>query len=157
MREESCCFTGHRSLPPARQEAIARRLEQTVADLYQRGVRNYYAGGALGFDTLAAQTVLRLRDRCPGMRLLLALPCPTQAKGWKPGDAAEYERIKHLADETVYVSQAYTSGCMYRRNRYLVDHSAICLCYLTQGRGGTAYTVRYAVEQGVKVVNLAGE
>ena len=67
----------------------------------------------------------------------------------------EYERIKALADKVVYTSQEYTKGCMHKRNRHLVDHSSVCVCYLTKKDGGTAYTVDYAERQGLEVINLA--
>lgn len=155
MRKRTCCFTGHRSIPPEERRELARRLEETILRLYRRGVRYFGAGGALGFDTLAAQAVLRLREECPGIKLILVLPCPSQTKGWKPEDAAEYERIKSQADKVVYTSQEYTQGCMYKRNRHLVDHSGVCVCYLTKDSGGTAYTVRYARTHGLEIINLA--
>ena len=154
MRKRTCCFTGHRSIPPEERRELARRLEETILRLYRRGVRYFGAGGALGFDTLAAQAVLRLREECPGIKLILVLPCPSQTKGWKPEDAAEYERIKSQADKVVYTSQEYTQGCMYKRNRHLVDHSGVCVCYLTKDSGGTAYTVRYARTHGLEIINL---
>ena len=134
---------------------ITNKLECVITALYQRGVRYYGAGGALGFDTLAAQAVLRLRESCPSMKLILVLPCLTQIRGWPAADVAEYERIKGLADRVVYTSQAYTAGCMHKRNRHLVDNSSVCVCYLTKDSGGTAYTVRYARERGLEVINLA--
>lgn len=155
MRKRTCCFTGHRSIPPEERRELARRLEETILRLYRRGVRYFGAGGALGFDTLAAQAVLSLREECPGIRLILVLPCPSQTKGWKPEDAAEYERIKSQADKVVYTSQEYTQGCMYKRNRHLVDHSGVCVCYLIKDSGGTAYTVRYARTHGLEIINLA--
>lgn len=154
MREKACCFTGHRSIPPEERRELARRLEETILRLYRRGVRYFGAGGALGFDTLAAQAVLRLREKCPDVKLMLVLPCLSQTKGWKPEDVAEYEQIKSQADEVVYTSQEYTRGCMHKRNRYLVDHSGICVCYLTKDSGGTAYTVRYARTHGLEIINL---
>ena len=155
MREQTCCFTGHRQLPSEEQAEIANRLERVIAALYQKGIRYYGAGGALGFDTLAAQTVLRLRESCPGMKLILVLPCLTQTRGWRPGDVTEYERIKAQADKVVYTDQQYTPGCMHRRNRHLVDHSGVCVCYLNRENGGTAYTVRYAEKQRLEVINLS--
>ena len=86
MREKTCCFTGHRKIPPEEQVDIADRLESVIFSLYQQGIRFYGAGGALGFDTLAAQTVIHLRENCPGMKLILVLPCLTQTKGWRPED-----------------------------------------------------------------------
>ena len=155
MREITCCFTGHRKIPPDKRAEIANRLERIIAALYQKGVRFYGAGGALGFDCLAAQTVLRLRESCPGMKLILVLPCLTQTRGWRPGDVTEYERIKAQADKVVYTAQQYTRGCMHKRNRHLVDNSGVCVCYLTKDSGGTAYTVNYAKKQGLNVVNIA--
>ena len=50
MRNETCCFTGHRQIPPGERTEIANRLECAITDLYQKGIRYYGAGGALGFD-----------------------------------------------------------------------------------------------------------
>jgi len=134
---------------------LAARLEKAIVEQIEKGVRFFGAGGALGFDTLAAQTVLRLREKYPDIKLVLVLPCLTQTRGWPAGDAAEYERIKALADKVVCISQAYTPDCMFRRNRHLVDHSGVCICCLTRDTGGTAYTVRYARKQGIPVINVA--
>lgn len=153
-RMQTCCFTGHRELPPEEQAEIASRLECVISAQYQKGIRYYGAGGALGFDALAARTVIRLRENCPGMKLILVLPCLTQTRGWRPEDVAEYERIKAQADKVVYTAQQYTRGCMHRRNRHLVDHSGVCVCYLNRESGGTAYTVRYAKEKGLEIVNV---
>ena len=114
-RMQTCCFTGHRHLPPEEQAEIANRLECVISAQYQKGIRYYGAGGALGFDALAARTVIRLRENCPGMKLILVLPCLTQTRGWRPEDIAEYERIKAQADKVVYTAQQYTPGCMHRR------------------------------------------
>lgn len=154
MREQTCCFTGHRQLPPEARAEIVNRLERVIAALYERGIRYYGAGGALGFDALAARTVIRLRESCPDMKLILVLPCLTQTRGWRPEDVTEYERIKAQADKVVYTAQQYIPGCMHKRNRHLVDNSSVCVCYLTKDSGGTAYTVKYAKKQGLNVFNI---
>ena len=155
MKSHTCCFTGHREIPPEKRTEIVGQLERVIVSLYQRDVWYYGAGGARGFDCLAAQTVLRLRESCPGMKLILVLPCLTQTRGWPAADVAEYERIKGLANKVVYTSQAYTAGCMHKRNRHLVDNSSVCVCYLNRESGGTAYTVRYAGKKGLEIINLA--
>jgi len=155
MREQTCCFTGHRELPAGlARRRLAARLEKAVVEQINSGIRFFGTGGALGFDTLAAQTVLKLRKKYPDIKLILVLPCLTQTQGWPAGDAAEYERIKSQADKVVYTSQEYTRDCMFRRNRHLVDNSSVCICYKTRDSGGTAYTVNYAEEQGLEVVNI---
>lgn len=155
MKNRTCCFTGHRQIPPQERAEIADRLERTIIELYQKGIRYFGAGGALGFDTLAAQTVIHLRESCPDIKLILVLPCLTQTRGWRPEDVVEYEHIKAQADKTVYTAQEYARGCMHKRNRHLVDNSGVCVCYLTRDSGGTAYTVRYARKQGLEIINIA--
>lgn len=155
MREKTCCFTGHRKLPFWGRRKVAAKLEKTIINLIDRGIRFFGAGGALGFDTLAAQTVLKLKKKYPDIKLILVLPCLTQARGWPTEDVEEYERIKAQADKVIYTAQEYTKGCMHKRNRHLVDHSSICVCYLTEDNGGTAYTVDYAEKRGLEIINLA--
>ena len=62
MKSKTCCFTGHRILSAEQSQALAGRIERAVRLLYARGVCYFGAGGALGFDMLAAETVLRLRE-----------------------------------------------------------------------------------------------
>ena len=44
---------------------------------------------------------------------------------------------------------------MHKRNRYLVDNSRYCIAYLNQNTGGTYYTVNYAIDNHVQVINLS--
>lgn len=156
MREQTCCFSGHRELPTGlKRWKLAKELEKAVIEQIENGVRFFGAGGALGFDTLAAKTVLKLREKYPDIKLILVLPCTTQAKRWSAEDVEEYERIKAQADKVVYTSQEYTKGCMFKRNRHLVENSSVCICYLTRDTGGTAYTVKYAQSKGLRIFNLA--
>jgi len=134
---------------------LVKKLEETITTLYRQGVCYYGAGGALGFDTISAQAVLRLRERCPAIKLILVLPCVSQADRWPPEDRAVYRDILEQADKVVYTSREYTRDCMFKRNRHLVDNSGTCICYLTKGTGGTAYTVDYARKQGLRIINLA--
>ena len=100
MRVKTCCFTGHRDLSPANRELIERRLEQTLIRLIESGVIYYGSGGALGFDTLASLSVLKLKQQYPHIKLILVLPCYSQTRGWKEDDIRVHEEIKHAADKT---------------------------------------------------------
>ena len=157
MRAKTCCFTGHRILSHKEKLKVAVRLRRVIEEQIKAGIVFYGAGGALGFDTLAAQTVLEMKKEYPQLRLILVLPCENQTRGWHSEDIAVYENIKRRSDKVVYVSREYTPDCMHRRNRHLVDHSGTCICYLTRSAGGTAYTVDYARRKGLRIINLAEE
>ncbi len=83
------------------------------------------------------------------------LPCPSQANPWREKDQTIYKEIKAKADKVVYIAQEYTRDCMFERNRHLVDNSSVCICYLSERSGGTAYTVEYALKKELKIINLA--
>ena len=155
LRESTCCFTGHRRLPAEGLRTLAGRLEAELRGLISRGFCRFCAGGALGFDILAAEAVLALREEFSHLSLLLLLPCRDQAARWRPEEVRRYERIKREADAVEYLGERYAPGCMQRRNRALVDRSAHCVCYLTQDSGGTKYTVDYAKRRGLSITNLA--
>ncbi len=155
MKDKTCCFTGHRKIPSEKLSTISKRLEDAVIFYIEQGYCYFGAGGAMGFDTLAAQTVLKLKRQYPKIKLILVLPCKDQASRWSPQEITEYDRIKASADKIVYTSEHYYNGCMHKRNRYLIDNSSLCICYLTKRSGGTAYTVQYAEKQNIGVINIA--
>lgn len=155
LRGQTCCFTGHRQIPPEAVLPLQNALRRELIRLIAQGYRYFGAGGALGFDMLAEQTVLQLRAEYPQIRLILVLPCESQAKRWSRENRVQYDAICRQADKVVYTSRTYDPGCMQRRNRYLVDHSSFCVCYLTKPTGGTAYTACYAKQNGVSTINLA--
>ena len=155
-KAETCCFTGHREIPLLDVSRITRKTRETILSLYSRGVRYFGAGGAIGFDTIAAETVLELRETlCPEIKLILVLPCRDQTRGWKnERDLRRYAECLRLADKVVYTSDEYHRGCMHKRNRHLVDQSAYCIAYLTKPSGGTAYTVDYAEQRGLVIIKI---
>ena len=155
MKNQTCCFTGHRLIPPGQYRNIAGRLKNEIIKLINDGYYRFCAGGALGFDTLAAQVVLALRKEYPHIQLVLVLPCFEQTKNWKELNKKIYNQILDSADEIIYVSVNYNRYCMYKRDRYLVDSSNFCICYLKKPTGGAAYTVEYAKKNEVDVENLA--
>ena len=158
FKEKTCCFTGHRVIPTRARPWLGEELEQTLRRLIGEGVRYFGAGGALGFDTLAAGTVLRLKGEYPDVRLILVLPCRDQTRGWKEADVRRYRDILSRADKVVYTAERYSPGCMHRRNRHLVENSSVCVAYCTRETGGSAYTAEYARQRGLRLVLLgAGE
>lgn len=146
------CFTGHRSIPPEREDAIRRATERTVLELISRGYDTFIVGGALGFDTLAQQVVTALREEFPYIRIVMAVPCPDQDKNWGEADRRTYRHLLETADARILISREYSRECMLRRNRYMVHHASVCIAYCTKDTGGTAYTVRYAKESGKNVI-----
>lgn len=154
-RNRTVCFTGHRNIKSA--TAIERQLVEIVKGLVAQGYIHFLAGGARGFDTLAAQTIVKQKAVYSQINLRLVLPFPSPyeiEKGWTEDDIESYHTILGAADDVVYIGPQYKRGLYYKRDRYLVDNAAVCVAYQLRKTGGTAYTVNYAKEQGVKLIML---
>lgn len=155
MREQTCFFTGHRDIPPQEEARIFENtclLCETLAE--KMNIRTFICGGARGFDTLAARAVLAVQKKNADIRLQLILPCKDQVLRWSRGDQKIYREILAAADLVEYVSEHYTSYCMHARNRRMVDESCCGIVFMRQTKGGTAYTVKYALEQDVKLFSV---
>ena len=155
-REEqnTVCFTGHRYLAAEEIQVIRQRLRKAIDECYRAKYRWFICGGAMGFDTLAALEVLDYRKSHPDIGLFLAVPCADQASRWSDPDRKTYATILDQADEVKVLSLKYYEGCMHLRNRFMVQHASLCLCYLRRFSGGTGYTVRYALTCKRDVINL---
>lgn len=155
MKNKTCCFSGHRNMSAKEKSKVYLKLNRQIEKLISEGYDTFLCGGALGFDTLCALAVLEAKSTNAGIKLVLALPCRNQTKGWQPKDIDVYNSIIEKSDEVIYTSSLYYNGCMQKRNRFMVDNSSYCIYYLNKSFGGTAYTVKYAAEKGLKIKNLA--
>ena len=152
----SVCFTGHRAdkLPWGYNEADKRclllreRLEKEILRAYENGKRYFLSGMADGFDLYAAEAVLRLKRKCPGMELAAIFPYGT-------GDTPRKKRIARLARHVVSLHESYSSRCFMERNSFLTEHSAaVIACFSGDESSGTAATLRMAKRRGLEITIL---
>ena len=142
-----CAVTGHRVLS---SDFSKEELRAALRALAAAGVRTFLCGMALGFDLLCAEEVLLLREELP-VRLVACIPCADQAARYPKSARERYERILDRCDERAVLHERYCDGCMFERNRYMVDRADLLLAYYTGRRGGTKYTVGYAEKRGIPV------
>jgi len=153
-KRQTCCFIGHRQLPQNKIEKILINLNQEIDMLMTYGVTEFISGGALGFDQIAASLIVAKKEMGKKIRLIFALPCRNQDARWNERQAKLYQSLLGEADEVIYVSEKYDPFCMKRRNQYMVEHSAYCVCALLHEKSGTAQAVRYARKKGLSVLNV---
>lgn len=159
MREKTCCFTGHRTIPENRRTELAIRLQREIRRAVTDGFRYFLCGGAVGFDMLAGEGVVLEKRVTPEVELWLALPCRDQTLRWtRLSDLRAYQQLKGQAAWIGYAADFYNPTCMKERNRFMTEHAARCIAYYDGTiRSGTAQTVHLAEQNGVEVVNLYGQ
>ena len=154
MTTFTCCFSGHRIIAREDAPALHDDLRSILKTFIEGGITRFIAGGAIGFDTLAAKEVLALRRIYPDVWLHLVLPCRDQAKRWTTVQKQEYEKILAAADSHEFLFDSYVQGCMQIRNRAMVDQSNVLIAYYKNRPGGTRQTVAYAHEKNIRVLCL---
>ena len=156
-----CCFSGHRpnDLPWGYEERGIRffifrqKLRRAILKSIKNGKRIFISGMALGFDMIAAETVIELKKSFEEIKLVCAIPCKNQEIRWNEESIARYRNILRQSDEIYYVStQEYSRGCMTDRNEYMLKRSSeLIAAYNGKKSGGTYQTIRTARLWGLKI------
>ena len=155
-RTDTCCFTGHRDIYPGDEEKIRTRLRYLTDSLLQNNVKYFGNGGAIGFDMLAAEYILYLRDDVKKkIKLISVLPFPEYYDRWSKELIKRQNRIIRKSDKVVYTYSGYAEDVYQKRNDHLIANSAYCIAYCRRTTGGTANTVRKAFEEGLIVYNTS--
>lgn len=153
---KTCFFTGHRFIAAEEVGDIRKSLNEEILNAVNKGYTHFISGGAVGFDALAAEQLIFMREDYDNIRLILYLPCYEHSKNWNDNDKMRFERILSLSDEIYYVSrEPYKEGCMKKRNRAMVEASDLCIAYLKNSQSGTAQAVKMAENKGLDVINIA--
>ena len=161
-RETVCCFTGHRpsKLPWGTREADPRcaelktRIFDVTDALYWSGIRHFICGMAMGTDTYCCEAVLRLKKEHPEVTLEAAIPCANQADGWNGASRLRYEELLTHCSRVTVLQEAYSPGCMQRRNQYMISRSSVLVAVYNGSSGGTRDTIRRAEKAGLEVIAL---
>lgn len=159
--EKKCCFTGHRpkSLPfgynenePACKKLKEQLMENIERQITDNGVTHFVSGMAMGVDIYAAEAVLELKKKYPNITLECVILCETQANDWSESWRDRYFDIIIRSDDAKTLQTHYSSGCMRKRNEYMVDNSDVVIAVWNGKKGGTGGTVEYALKNEKNVV-----
>lgn len=161
---KSCCFTGYRPekfpFPMDEKSKEYRRFENKLIDavfsLPEEGCYTFYTGGATGFDIVAAEVVLLLKESCKSARIesVLCIPFAQQAAAYTPGWKNRYKKVFTAADQVILLSDKYYKGCFQKRNEFMVDNSDFVITWYDGKAGGTRNTLRYAQIKQRRTINL---
>ncbi len=143
-----CAFTGHRDIKAGFDGELFGR---SIENLIKLGADTFYDGMARGFDLIAAKKIIDLKEYY-SVKLIACIPFGGQADTMKGEDRKLYEEVLECCDDVHVLSAAYYPGCMYARNRFMVDNADVVYAYFHGGKGGTRYTVDYAKKCGKKLI-----
>ncbi|MDR2025457.1 MAG: DUF1273 domain-containing protein [Hungatella sp.] len=164
MEAFSCAVTGHR---PTRFKfkykentsgckRLKKRLHDQFVLLYEKGVRKFYVGGALGVDMWAAEILLRLKEQSgfEEVDLTVVLPFQGHDENWDERSKIRMQFIRNHA-RVIIVSDIPNAASYLKRNCFMVDRADYLVAVYDNERNlrsGTMQTVKYAEQQGMPII-----
>ena len=148
-------FFGHRMID--RPFLIEQRLENLIRRLINtKEYVDFIVGRSGDFDQYASSALLLVRKAVGdhNSSLTLVLPYPTAEYLNNQEQFEDYYSYVEVSDAA---SAAHHKAAYQIRNREMVDRSDLVVCYVERESGGAWQTVKYALEQGKTVINLANE
>lgn len=154
-------FTGHRQIngvyaPDGPWKQVLIIAMQTINILHHKyNHTDFIAGGALGFDTMAACAILSLKNVGVPIRLILALPFEGFDSKWTHKSKVLFESTINSADEVHYVCDpGYAPWKMNKRNEWMVDRAKTMVALLNPDiqKGGTINCLKYATKLGKSII-----
>lgn len=137
---KACTFFGHREC----YELDAGVLEDTIAGLIHQGVDTFYVGSQGGFDGMVYRCLKSLRKVYPHIHISVVL-------AYLPVEKREGEDMS----DTVYPEiEGPPKFAIERRNRWMIDASEYCVCYVNHPWGGAFKFIRLAKRRGLTIINL---
>lgn len=153
------CFAGPRpaNLPDAVTAALPQKLRQAVRRYAAAGKTTFLNGCMSGFDILAGEAVLAVRQECPQIRCVTVAPFRVNFfnnRNWTPQWKQRALHVYETSDLALTLSETYHPRVYYERDEYMADHSSVLVCYYAGAGKGTKYTLDYAEKKRLAICNL---
>ena len=152
----SVCFTGHRTINPNKLQAVKEKLYYTIMKLYNEGHRTFLCGMAIGFDLLAAELLIELKETYKDIIIIACIPFIGQESRFSPTDQERYNKVINAVDSKAIIARTFSKQSYLLRNIFMLEHSSIVVAYFDTNikKGGTFFTYNKAIKMGKEVRNI---
>lgn len=134
---------------------LESRIRSEIIKAALDGYDTLLCGMARGFDLVCGNIAIQLKqDLVEWSNLRLIAVQPYRSHDFSGPWGIMHSLVMSRADKVVYSAEKYSRQVFHVRNRYLVDHSSRLICYYDGQAGGTDYTVKYAKNKGLQIINL---
>ena len=133
-------FFGHRDCYGLSEERVYHAIEALI----HKGADMFYVGNQGTFDGMAHRCLKMLKTVYPHMQYAVVL-------AYLPVQKREFE---DLSDAIYPEIEGHPKFAIDRRNRWMIEQSDGCLCYLTHTWGGAYKYACIAKRRGLQIINL---
>ena len=155
MKENTCCFFGHRTITET-DELTSKLCKIIEMLIVEKQVDTFLFGSKSRFNSLCLELVTKYKEKYPHIkRIYVRAEYPHISQKYKNYLLESYE-------DTYYPEKIINSGrAVYvERNYEMINDSHFCVVYYdesnapTTRKSGTKIAFDYAVKQGKQVIKL---
>ncbi|MBQ7836490.1 MAG: DUF1273 domain-containing protein [Clostridia bacterium] len=136
-----CTFFGHRECYGLNEKT----LERAIDELIRKGVDTFYVGHQGNFDSMVLGCLKKLKEIYSNISFTVVL-------AYMPTHKYDLYNGYSIYPEGLEIGLPKFS--IERRNKWMIDRSDYCLCYVDHTRGGAYKFVKIAKNKGVEIINL---
>lgn len=149
MQVYTVSMFGHRQIDSAR--SLDRLLENLVINLLlTKEYVEFLVGRDGDFDLLAASVIRRCKREYRNDNSALVWVLPYLTADFRNNE----EAYRGYYDEIEVFSGTHFKAAFVQRNKSMVDRSDLAVFAVNTNKGGAYTTMKYAMEQGVNLINL---
>ena len=153
MKSLSVSFFGHRNIVGFSR--VGELVEETIERLLRQNEFIEFLVGREGdFDQIVSSAIIKAKRDYGADSISHTLVLPYMKADYK-NNIATFETYYDEIELCEQSASAYPKAAIQIRNHYLVDRSDFCVFYVEHREGGAWQTMRYAVKQEKRILNLA--
>ena len=138
----ACTFFGHRVC----RDLDRNLLKGAIEELIGKGADRFYVGNQGDFDSMVFHILIELEKVYPHISISVVLAyLPRENSAFDPYEG--YSMYPEIED-------GLPKFAIERRNKWMIDASDYCLCYINHTWGGAYKFTKRAKSRGLSVVNL---
>lgn len=152
-----CFFVGDYNLPGYRINTIRQQMREMLEKFVNKGILDFFIGGDPGFETLAAEEVVRFRMRFPEreIRLVYLPPSSEEYAQRSVQERNKLDAMRWTADQVFPAANFPAVRDLQSGKKWMADHSVACVTYFSHTRDCNSDIIQYAQRKNVYVVYLA--
>lgn len=128
----TCCFIDYNLFEnnenqTTYKQKLKEKIESLIKDYY---VIHFISGVSRGFEQLAAENIIELKNVYPKITLEAVLPYENFPVDWSKEERDKYYFIMEKIDKETLLQYHYTKDCIRKKNVYIINKSnfIIVLC-----------------------------
>ena len=140
---KSCTFFGHREC----YDLDVSTLKKAIEELIVQGVTTFYVGNQGHFDNLVLTSLKKLKTIYTHISFAVVL-------AYLPAQKVEQSPYQEHSIYPEGLENCPPRFAIERRNKWMIEQSNFCLCYVNHTWGGAYAFVKKAKTKGLVIHNL---